>query len=422
MIQQQQALVPSCFDHSASPVTDEPAHTSRTLANVELTILMPCLNEARTVGACVRDAMGFLQRAGIAGEVLVADNGSTDGSREIAEAAGARVVAVLRRGYGAALLGGIQAARGAYVVMGDADCSYDFSRLDGFVRKLRAGADLVMGNRFAGGIEPGAMPLLHRYLGNPVLSFMGRLFFRTSISDFHCGLRGFSRATIQRLGLVTHGMEFASEMVAKAALAGLRIDEEPTTLRPDGRDRPPHLRTWRDGWRHLRFLLLFCPRWLFLYPGMLLLAAGLVGFALLRHGSIQFSSVGLGVHSLLYMAAATVLGMQLIQLAVLTKWMGVLSRMVPKPRWLRYVEPYVSLELGLLAGVALLVAGILWSVAIVYDWGASGFGALNPAEAMRAVIPAVTLMIVGTQAAAGALFAAALKACWPVSDDLRRHD
>lgn len=391
---------------------------SPTLAGVELTILMPCLNEARTVGQCVGAARDFLAAHNVHGEVLVADNGSTDGSREIAEAAGARVVAVEQRGYGAALMGGIVAARGTYVIMGDADCSYDFQRLEGYLEKLRAGAELVMGNRFRGGIEPGAMPPLHRYLGNPVLSFVGRLFFRTHIRDFHCGLRGFSRSAITRLGLVTPGMEFASEMVAKAALAGLRIEEVPTRLRPDGRNRPPHLRTWRDGWRHLRFLLLFCPRWLFLYPGMFLLGAGLAGFALLAQGSLQFPSFGFGIHSLLYMGAGTVLGMQLMQLAVLTKWMGVLSHIVPKPRWLERAEPYMSLEVGLVVGAALVSSGLLWSVSLLYEWGATGFGALDPTEAMRGVIPAVTLMIVGTQAAAGALFAAALKACWPQRADV----
>ena len=383
---------------------------------MELTILMPCLNESRTVARCVEAAQSFLERAGIVGEVLVADNGSTDGSTEIARAAGARIVPVPQRGYGAALMGGIAAARGRFVIMGDADCSYDFAHLDRFVDRLRAGADLVMGNRFEGGIEPGAMPLLHRYLGNPVLSFVGRLFFRTSIRDFHCGLRGFSRASIERLGLVTPGMEFASEMVAKAALAGLRIDQVPTTLRPDGRGRPPHLRTWRDGWRHLRFLLLFCPRWLFLYPGVLLLAFGLLEFGLLRQGGVQISFVGFGVHSLLYMAAATILGTQLIQLAVLTKWMGVLSRLVPKPNWIASMEKFVSLELGLLLGAGMLLGGFAWSVALVVQWSAAGFGPLDPARAMHEVIPAVTLMIVGTQAAAGALFAAALKACWPSTE------
>jgi glycosyltransferase involved in cell wall biosynthesis len=379
---------------------------------VELTILMPCLNEARTVEPCVRAAKSYLTEAGIDGEVLVADNGSTDASVEIAVAAGARVVHVPVRGYGAALMAGIDGARGNYVIMGDADCSYDFSRLDAYVERLRAGADLVMGNRFQGGIEPGAMPSLHRYLGNPVLSFVGRLFFRIRIGDFHCGLRGFSRQAIQRLGLVTPGMEFASEMIAKAALAKLRVDEVPTTLRPDGRDRAPHLRTWRDGWRHLRFLLLFCPRWLFLYPGLVLLALGLVGFAVLQHGPLSLKSVGLGIHSLLYMAAATVLGAQMVQLAVLTKWMGILSGVVPPQRWLLRWAPYLKLENGLLLGLALALLGVGWSAWLFFDWGAGGFGALDPTQSMRSAIPAVTLMILGVQAATGALFAGALHFCW----------
>lgn len=378
---------------------------------IELTVLMPCLNEARTVAACVRAGAQFLRDAGVAGEVLVADNGSTDGSQALARDAGARVIDVPVRGYGAALMAGIASARGQFVVMGDADQSYDFSSLAFFLTRLRGGADLVMGNRFQGGIEDGAMPLLHRYLGNPVLSFIGRRFFRVNIGDFHCGLRGFRRDAIVRLGLVTPGMEFASEMVAKAALAGLRIEEVPTVLRPDGRDRAPHLRTWRDGWRHLRFLLLFCPRWLFLYPGIALLAAGSLGFATLLPGGLDVGWFGLGVHSLLYMSAAIVLGLQLVQLAVLTKWMGVLAGIVPKPGWLRACEPYLSLEAGLAVAATLLTAGFVWSLVLVSDWGASGFGALDPAQAMRVVIPAVTMMIVGVQAGSGALFAAALRMC-----------
>jgi glycosyltransferase involved in cell wall biosynthesis len=378
---------------------------------VELTILMPCLNEANTVAACIRAAKQYLASANMDGEVVVADNGSTDGSVEIARAAGARVIEVAQRGYGAALIAGIDSAQGNYVIMGDADCSYDFSRLDGYVARLRSGADLVMGNRFKGGIQPGAMPSLHRYLGNPVLSFVGRLFFRIAIGDFHCGLRGFSRRAIQRLGLVTSGMEFASEMVAKAALANLRVEEVPTTLRPDGRDRAPHLRTWRDGWRHLRFLLLFCPRWLFLYPGLALLALGLAGFVMLLHGPLTFLSVGLGIHSLLYMAAATILGAQMVQLAVLTKWMGILSGVVPSQPWLRRWAPYLKLENGLLLGLCLALAGLGWSAWLVFDWGAGGFRALDPTQSMRSAIPAVTLMILGVQAAAGALFASALHFC-----------
>ena len=381
---------------------------------LELTVLMPCLNEIQTLECCIQKAHRFMAGAGISGEVLIADNGSTDGSQKTAEAAGARVIQVAQRGYGAALQAGIGAARGRYIIMGDSDDSYDFSDLSMFVDQLRSGADLVMGNRFQGGIATGAMPFLHRYLGNPVLSFIGRLFFRARVGDFHCGLRGFSRDSILRLGLVAPGMEFASEMIAKAALAMLRVEEVPTTLRPDGRGRPPHLRTWRDGWRHLRFLLLCCPRWLFLYPGMAMLLLGLLGFlAFLPDPVPRIPHPGLGIHSMLYMAGAIVLGAQLVQLALLTKWMGVMSGVVPEPIWLRRSQPYLSMEAGLVGGVGMLIAGFLWSLSIVYDWSSTGFGPLEPAQVMRAAIPAVTLMIVGMQAAAGSLFAAALKMCWP---------
>lgn len=378
----------------------------------ELTVLMPCLNEIQTLRNCIEKAQSFFSRAGVAGEVLIADNGSSDGSQGVAKSMGARVIDVQVRGYGAALIAGIEHAAGHYVIMGDSDDSYDFAQLDGFIEKLRGGADLVMGNRFRGGISPGAMPFLHRYLGNPVLSFIGRLFFRIPIGDFHCGLRGFSRDAILRLGLVTTGMEFASEMVAKASLAGLRVEEVPTTLRPDGRDRPPHLRTWHDGWRHLRFLLLFCPRWLFLYPGLTLLAVGLAGFLFLEYKPPNTRPLGLGIHSLLYLAAATVLGAQMIQLAILTKWMGILSGVVPPQRWLLRGAPYLKVENGLLFGLILTLTGFLWSAWFAFDWGVNGFGALNPTQTMRSAIPAVTLMILGVQAATGALFAGALHFCW----------
>lgn len=379
---------------------------------MDLTILMPCLNEANTVATCVRKARAYIEQADIEGEVLVADNGSTDGSQEIARAAGARVIHVSLRGYGAALMAGIRAAQGKYVIMGDADDSYDFSALAPYMERLRDGAQLVMGNRFRGGIVPGAMPPLHRYLGNPVLSFVGRLFFRVSIGDFHCGLRGFSRDAILRQGLVSPGMEFASEMVAKAALAGLRVEEVPTTLRPDGRGRPPHLRTWRDGWRHLRFLLLFCPRWLFLYPGVALILLGSAGFLALREGPLNMASIGLDIHSMLYMAAAIVLGTQLLQLAVLTKWMGVLSGIVPSPPWLERSKSWASVELGLIVGLLLFSAGLVASVALLVEWGSGDFGRLDPRQFMRWAIPATTLMIVGMQLAAAALFGGALHACW----------
>lgn len=382
------------------------------MQQMELTILMPCLNEVQTLRICIEKAQSFLSRAGIVGEVLIADNGSSDGSQALAISLGARVVQVNTPGYGAAIIGGIADAKGRYIIMGDSDDSYDFSQLDGYMERLRAGADLVMGNRFQGGIAPGAMPFLHRYLGNPVLSFVGRLFFRIPIRDFHCGLRGFSRESILRLGLVTPGMEFASEMVAKAALANLRVEEVPTTLRPDGRNRPPHLRTWRDGWRHLRFLLLFCPRWLFLYPGLTLIATGLSGFLLLQYGPLKLKSIGLDIHSLLYMAAATVLGAQMVQFALLTKWMGILSGVVPPQRWLQRWEHFLKLENGLIGGLAFTLLGLAWSVWLLLDWRAGGYGALDPSVSMRSAIPAVTLMILGVQAATGALFAGALHFCW----------
>ena len=244
------------------------------MADLELTILMPCLNEAETLAICVRQAVAAIEASGVAGEVVVADNGSTDGSQEIARAEGARVVDVPTRGYGAALIAGIEAARGKYVMMADADASYHFEHLPRFLPRLDEGYDLVMGNRFAGAIERGAMPPLHKYIGNPILSAVGRIFFSIPVRDFHCGLRAFRRDRILGLNLRTTGMEFASEMVVKSGLAGLRMTEVPTTLSPDGRSRPPHLRSWRDGWRHLRFLLLYSPRWLFFYPGLAALAVG----------------------------------------------------------------------------------------------------------------------------------------------------
>jgi len=363
----------------------------------ELTILMPCLNEAATVGGCVAKARGFLERAGIDGEVLVADNGSNDGSRQLAERAGARVVDVTVRGYGAALAGGIAAARGRYVIMGDADDSYDFSQLDGFVAMLREGHPLVMGNRFRGGIREGAMPFLHRYLGNPVLSFVGRLLFRTRVGDFHCGLRGFDREAVRSLNLRTTGMEFASELVVKAALAGWRIAEVPTLLSPDGRGRPPHLRTWRDGWRHLRFLLLFSPRWLFLYPGLALLAVGVALTTALHFTPLHFLGAGLDIHSMLYASAAALLGMQLCLFALFARVSaqnaGLLGRRPSLDRLLRTL----TLERGLLLGLAVAVCGLVWSGAAFWQWREAGFGALDPRVVMRDTIPATTLMVGGME-------------------------
>src|SRR5512145_2626688 len=354
---------------------------------LELTILMPCLDEAETVARCVRKARGFLERAAVSGEVLVADNGSGDGSQALAEAAGARVISVSERGYGAALRAGIEAARGRYVIMGDADDSYDFSRLEAFVEKLRQGYPLVMGNRFEGGIRPGAMPPLHRYLGNPVLSFVGRLFFRAPVGDFHCGLRGFDREALLGLGLRTRGMEFASEMVVKAALAGWRIAEVPTRLHCDGRGRASHLRSWRDGWRHLRFLLIFSPRWLFLIPGAVALLLGLLGTLLLTFGPIEFGEVGLGASSQIYLAALTVVGYQSVLFAILTKIYAQHEGFrIPRSRNFDRLERRISLESGALVGLALFLVGLgvaVWQFSV---WAGTGFGPLEAATTIRTAV------------------------------------
>jgi len=375
----------------------------------ELTILMPCLDEAETIRSCVAKARGFLERTGIDGEVLVADNGSSDGSRAFAEAAEARVIHVVERGYGAALRAGIEAARGKYVIMGDADGSYDFSRLELFIAKLREGYPLVMGNRFLGGILAGAMPLLHRYFGNPVLSFIGRLFFRTSVGDFHCGLRGFDRAAVLALDLRTTGMEFASELVVKAALAGYRIAEVPTTLAHDGRGRSSHLRSWRDGWRHLRFLLLFSPRWLFLYPGLALLALGAVLLTVLYFSPVRIGRAGLDIHSMLYASAAVLLGLQLCLFALFARVSAQNAGLLPQNPTVQSLVAMVTLERGLLAGLGAAMVGFIWSAAAFWEWKEAGFGALDPSHMMRTTIPACTLMVGGMEVAVASFLLSVLR-------------
>ena len=377
-------------------------------SDLELTILMPCLDEAETLGVCVAKAMGFLARSGIAGEVLIADNGSTDGSQAIARAGGARVVDVPERGYGAALIAGIRAARGRYVIMGDSDDSYDFTTLDPFVARLRAGGQLVMGNRFRGGIAPGAMPPLHRYLGNPVLSTLGRMFFSAPVGDFHCGLRGFERAAMLALDLRAPGMEFASEMVVKATLNGLRIAEVPTTLSPDGRSRPPHLRSWRDGWRHLRFLLVFCPRWLFLYPGAALFTLGLATMMTLLPGPLRVGGVVFDVHTLLYAAGATVMGFQAVQFWAFARIHGALQGVVPAAPRLTAALARFGLEPALILAGALVLGGLALGGVALARWGAEGFGMLAGSGAMRVAIGSVTAMLLGLQLAFGAFFVAVL--------------
>ena len=376
--------------------------------DLELTIVMPCLDEAETLQVCIEKARESLRRNGIAGEVVIADNGSTDGSREIAERCGARVVEVSVRGYGAALQGGIEAARGRFVIMGDADDSYDFSDLMPFVERLRDGDDLVMGNRFRGGIAPGAMPPLHRYFGNPVLTGIGRLFFRSPAGDFHCGLRGFRRAAVLDLGLHTTGMEYASEMVVKATLAGMRITEVPTTLAPDGRSRAPHIRSWRDGWRHLRFLLLYSPRWLFFYPGVLLMLAGVLIGAWLLPGARTLGGVTFDVHTLLYAAVGVVIGFQSVVFALFTKIFGVTEGLLPEAPGLNRAFRYVTLESGLAAGIGLITCGLGASIYALGDWGGQAFGNLDPRQMLRVVIPGATALLLGFQVVLSSFFLSVL--------------
>ena len=360
---------------------------------IELSIIMPCLNEAETLATCIQKAQQYLTQNNISGEVVIADNGSNDGSQEIARELGARVIDVKEKGYGSALRSGINAANGSYIIMGDSDDSYDFLNLNPFLYKLRDGYDLVMGNRFKGGIKSGAMPPLHRYLGNPVLSWLGRLFFPNPCTDFHCGLRGFNKVAIESLNLRTTGMEFASEMVVKASLYKLRITEVPTTLSPDGRSRPPHLRSWRDGWRHLRFLLLYSPRWLFLYPGLLTMLIGLiVGLWLLPGPRGIFD-----VHTLLYAAISIIMGFQAASFSVFTKIFAVTEGLLPEDRRLKKLFRYIDLEKGLILGIILMLIGIGGSIYAFNSWVFQTFGSLNPSQMMRIVIPSVTSLCLGFQ-------------------------
>lgn len=375
---------------------------------VELSVVMPCLNEAETLEACICKAQQALREAGISGEIIVADNGSTDGSREIAERLGARVVRVTARGYGNALMGGIGAARGKYVVMGDADESYDFGHIPRFVAKLREGADLVMGNRFRGGIQRKAMPPLHQYFGNPLLTRIGRLFFRSPVGDFYCGIRGFRKDAYEKMGLRTTGMEFATEMVVKATLLTLRIAEVPTTLSPDGRNRPPHLRTWRDGWRTLRFFLLYSPRWLFLYPGLALILLGTLAGLWLLPFPRTVGSVTFDVHTLLYAAVAVLLGFQAIAFAVFTKVFAVSEGLHPPDPLLDRLFRYVTLEVGLLVGTALTLGGLGGSIYAVGIWGAHQFGRLDISHTLRLVIPAALSLTLGVQTIFASFFLSVL--------------
>src|SRR5208283_2860256 len=378
---------------------------------VELSIVMPCLNEAETLAQCIEKARLGIQRSDVRGEIIVADNGSTDGSQAIAEKLGARVVPVKEKGYGSALCGGIRAAAGPWILMGDADDSYDFSEITGFVKKFQEGFELVMGCRLpmgGGTIMPGAMPWKNRWIGNPVLSFIGQLFFKCPARDFHCGLRGFTRAAFEKMDLQTTGMEFASEMVIKATLKRLKITEVPITLHKDGRSRPPHLKPWRDGWRHLRFMLLYSPRWLFLVPGLLLSVLGIAVSAALSGKTFHLGAVVFNVGTLAVACMTVIIGFQLVAFAFYTKVFAIAEGLLPDDPKLTRVFKVFTLEKGILLGLAILLAGIILLVRALWIWRQADYGLLPPEDNLRRLIPAVTLIVLGIQSIFSSFFMSVL--------------
>lgn len=377
--------------------------------NIELSVVMPCLNEAETLAICIRKALTWMKDNNVVGEVVIGDNGSTDGSQEIAIKEGARVVAIPRKGYGSALMGAIEASKGKYVIMGDSDDSYDFSSLTLYVEKLREGYDLVMGNRFKGGIKEGAMPFLHRYLGNPVLSFIGQLFFKCPVSDFHCGLRGFRQDIVKVLDLQTTGMEFASEMVVKATIFDLKLAEVPTILSKDGRSRPPHLRTWRDGWRHLRFLMIYSPRWLFLYPGLFLMIIGLILGGFIIQGPMDmFHRITFDTNTLLYSGAFIITGYQAVCFAIFTRVYALQVGFLPKKDYILKWFDYITLELGLVVGIIITLAGLFGTFYSISLWNKTNFGNLEYSSILRLVIPSVVSLIIGMQTVLASFFLSVL--------------
>jgi glycosyltransferase involved in cell wall biosynthesis len=396
--------------HELTQVVSTKHSVPRSEDEIELTVLMPCLNEAETIGTCVTKATKFLSDEGIQGEVVVADNGSSDGSQVIAKSCGARVVPVLQKGYGAALIGGINAARGRYVVMGDSDNSYDFSNLMPFLQKLRDGADLVMGNRFRGGIEPGAMPFLHRHLGNPVLSFIGRLFFNIPIGDFHCGIRGFKTSSLRKLGLHTTGMEFASEMIVRSALAGLNLQEVPTTLAVDGRNRSPHLKTWRDGWRHLKFLLMYSPRWLFLFPGAAMVALGFGLAVLLIAGPLPISqNIILDINSFVAACFFIIVGTQLLTIGAIARLFAMRAGFLPRSERAQYLFGWLSTNrLAQIAG-CLFILGLVGLCFALWQWMKVDFGPLTSPVIPRVLLSALSALVVSLQTAGFAFLAGVLE-------------
>ena len=362
-----------------------------------VTVVMPCLNEAQTLETCIKKAQFYFTNNKIDGEIIIADNGSTDGSQDIAQKLGAKVVSISQKGYGNALKGGINQAKGDYIIMGDADDSYDFSKLELFINKLNEGADFVIGNRFKGGIEKNAMPFLHKYLGNPVLSFLGRLFFNSKIGDFHCGLRGFTKEAYQKLELTTSGMEFASELIVKAHLNNLTIAEVPTILHKDGRNRKPHLNTWQDGWRHLRFLLLYSPKWLFFYPSVFMMLLGFICSLFLIIAPIKIGNIVFDVHTLLYTTSLFIIGFQFFVFYGLTKVFAVTHKLLPKSDRYDTIFKFISLEKGIVIGFLFTIIGIILSINGFTIWSKENFGPLNVTETLRIIIPAVSIIVVGIQ-------------------------
>jgi glycosyltransferase involved in cell wall biosynthesis len=365
------------------------------MLTIKLTILMPCLNEAETLALCINKANTWIANSGIEAEVVIADNGSTDGSQAIAECLGARVVPVEQRGYGSALFHGSMAAKGEWIIMGDSDDSYDFSKLDAFVQKLQEGFDLVMGNRFLGGIAEGAMPWKNRYIGNPVLTWVGRVLFKCPAKDFHCGLRGFSKEAFLRMDLRTTGMEFASEMVIKANLFGMKIAEVPTTLSKDGRSRPPHLLPWRDGWRHLRFMLLFSPRWLFFIPGFILFLVSTLSYVALLTGPVQFGSVIFDVHTLFFAEAGLILGFLATALGVVIRMFGMREGLLQEHSLLEKLRATPLLEMGGVVGILMILSGLFLGFDALMAWGAVKFGSLALGALLRTISLSTLLIMLG---------------------------
>lgn len=366
--------------------------------NIELSIIIPCLDEAETIEVCIKKAKKFLVKNNISGEVVVGDNGSKDGSIEIVKRNRAQLAHINTKGYGAALMGAIEASRGEFIIMGDADDSYDFSNLMPFVLKLREGYDLVMGNRFKGGIKKGAMPFLHKNLGNPVLSFIGRLFFNIEIKDFHCGLRGFKKDSIKKLELRTTGMEFASEMIVKASIFNLKMTEVPTILSKDGRSRPPHLRTWRDGWRHLKFLLMYSPKWLFFYPGIALFLVSTLLFIIISINPIHTRELTFDLHTLTYCGAGTILSYQILSFSFLSRIYAISQGLIPVEKKILNIFKFLNLEKGLLIGLFIFILGFLLSLDLFMAWKQEDYGDINDLSAsFRILIPSIVMIIIGIQ-------------------------